>query len=248
MSLNGGYAMIKYNSTQEELQIAYRSKKPALFYDENQRAHWAVIEETATQSVDEETQEPITLYEYSYRLLDEASGGGSTVIANPTLNGDEATLDGLEVDGTKYKVGGGSGTITLDDIVDKNGNKRFVEGNGIIESNVEFNSKYCKWSLSGTHLMCVLSASLSANTILPSQTLATFTVPDYIGSKIITTWSNRIIMLEPYIKDSEGAGDTIVVLVNYYNNNITFELVGRVAAINRERYFRIQFDMLIDSE
>ena len=75
MSLNGGYAMIKYNSTQEELQIAYRSKKPVLFYDENQRSHWAVIEETATESVDEETQEPITLYEYSYRLLDEKSGG-----------------------------------------------------------------------------------------------------------------------------------------------------------------------------
>ena len=75
MSLNGGYAMIKYNSTQEELQIAYKSKRPALFYDENQRAHWAVIGETATQSVDEETQEPITLYKYSYRLLDEESGG-----------------------------------------------------------------------------------------------------------------------------------------------------------------------------
>ena len=103
MSLNGGYAMIKYNSTQEELQIAYRSKKPALFYDENQRAHWAVIEETATESVDEETQEPITLYEYSYRLIDEAS----SVVANPTLSGNEATLNGLEVDGTKYKVGGG---------------------------------------------------------------------------------------------------------------------------------------------
>ena len=160
--------------------------------------------------------------------LDAGGSGGSTVIANPTLSGDEAALDGLEVDGTKYKVGGGSGTITLDDIVDKNGNKRFVEGNGIIESNVEFNSKYCKWSLSGTHLMCVLSASLSANTSLPPQTLATFTVPDYIGSKIITTWSNRITMLEPYIKDSDGAGSTIVVLVNYYNNNITFELLGMV--------------------
>lgn len=103
-SLNGGYAMIKYNSTQEELQIAYRSKRPALFYDENQRAHWAVIEETATESVDEETQEPITLYEYTYRLIDEES----EVVANPTLSGDEATLNGLEVDGTKYKVGGGS--------------------------------------------------------------------------------------------------------------------------------------------
>ena len=72
-----------------------------LFYDENQRSHWAVIEETTTQSVDEETQEPITLYEYSYKLLDEAS----EVVANPTLSGDEATLNGLEVDGTIYKVG-----------------------------------------------------------------------------------------------------------------------------------------------
>ena len=103
MSLNGGYAMIKYNSTQEELQIAYRSKKPVLFYDENQKAHWAVIEETAKQSVDEETQEPITLYEYSYKLLDEAS----TVVANPTLSGDEANLEGAEIDGIKYKIGGG---------------------------------------------------------------------------------------------------------------------------------------------
>ena len=96
ISLNGGYAMIKYNSTQEELQIAYRSKKPVLCYDENRRAHWAVIEETATESVDEETQEPITIYEYSYRLIDEASGGsgvhlyrhilsiGNTTSANTT--------------------------------------------------------------------------------------------------------------------------------------------------------------------
>ena len=37
------------------------------------------------------------------------SGGGSTVVANPTLSGDEATLNGLEVDGVKYAVGGGSG-------------------------------------------------------------------------------------------------------------------------------------------
>lgn len=109
MNLNGGYAMIKHNSTQEELAVAYKSKRPALFYDENQRAHWAVIEEKATESVDEETQEPITLYEYSYRLIDEAN----EVVANPTLSGNEATLNGLEIDGTKYKVGGGGSEVHL---------------------------------------------------------------------------------------------------------------------------------------
>ena len=100
MSLNGGYAMIKYNSTQEELQIAYRSKKPALFYDENQRAHWAVIEETATQSVDEETQEQITLYEYSYRLLDEESSGSEVHLYKHSilLNGRNASFETLPVE------------------------------------------------------------------------------------------------------------------------------------------------------
>lgn len=37
-------------------------------------------------------------------------GSGTEVIANPELAGDEAALTGLEVAGTKYKVGGGSGS------------------------------------------------------------------------------------------------------------------------------------------
>ena len=35
------------------------------------------------------------------------NGGGSEVIANPTLSGNEETLEGAEIDGIKYKVGGG---------------------------------------------------------------------------------------------------------------------------------------------
>ena len=108
MSFNGGYAMIKYNSTQEELQIAYRSKKPVLFYDENQRSHWAVIEETATQSVDEETQEPITLYEYSYRLLNDIealvdSNGNQRFIV---CNGNPGSLSGMTVASSKWTLNG----------------------------------------------------------------------------------------------------------------------------------------------
>ena len=46
----------------------------------------------------------------------------SKVVANPTLSGEEATLEGAEIDGIKYKVGGGSDvhlyktTVTLYDI------------------------------------------------------------------------------------------------------------------------------------
>ena len=108
MSLNGGYAMIKYNSTQEELQNAYRSKKPALFYDENQRAHWAIIEETATESVSEETQEPITLYEYSYKLLNDIealvdSNGNNRFIGG---NGTSGNVSGLTIASSKWVLNG----------------------------------------------------------------------------------------------------------------------------------------------
>ena len=196
---------------------------------------------------------PEYLLDYTTKLNEshpdptESWGGGSTVIANPTLSGNEATLDGLEVDGTKYKVGG-SGGSTLDDIVDKNGNKRFIEGNGTPGSIDGLTSTYCKWSLSGTHLMCVLSATLGANTKLKGGILATFTVPDYIGRKIIPIWGNHIEIKEPYIKTREGSGPTMSVWVDYYNNNIKFDLLSIVDSANKERYFRIQFDLLIDTD
>lgn len=38
-------------------------------------------------------------------------GGGTTVVANPTLAGTEADLTGLQVGDTKYKVGGGGGSV-----------------------------------------------------------------------------------------------------------------------------------------
>ena len=45
---------------------------------------------------------------------------GSTVSANPTLAGTEDSLNGIEIDGTKYAVGGGSGGGVLVVHVDEN--------------------------------------------------------------------------------------------------------------------------------
>ena len=214
MSLNGGYAMIKYNSTQEELQIAYRSKKPALFYDENQRAHWAVIEETATQSVDEETQEPITLYEYSYRLLDEASGG----------------------------------VVTLDDIVDKNGNNRFLEGT-LRDGSTGASITYKKWSLSGSHLMIVLVGTVSSN-LTDHTALASVTFPAYIQSKIhpLGKSAQLVSLTKGFLINNT---EYIATEYNFKLKKISneFRIVPEQAITISGTYnFRIQFDLLIDSE
>ena len=43
------------------------------------------------------------------QIQDAAQSGGTTVVANPTLAGTEASLTGLQVGDTKYAVGGSSG-------------------------------------------------------------------------------------------------------------------------------------------
>lgn len=48
--------------------------------------------------------EPRDSTEFWLKQIAEQGGGGTEVIANPTLAGTEAALTGLEVDGTKYKV------------------------------------------------------------------------------------------------------------------------------------------------
>ena len=57
------------------------------------------------------SKQEILLTDSAVEFLQEEIGGGTTVIANPTLAGTEADLTGLQVGETKYKVPQGSGGI-----------------------------------------------------------------------------------------------------------------------------------------
>ena len=180
------------------------------------------------------------------------SGGGSTVVANPTLSGNEATLNGLEVDGTKYKVGGsgGSGTITLDDIVDSQGNKRFIEGNGTPTTISGITPTYCKWSLSGSHLMLVYAGNVSANTIIDAKViLVSFELPEFINNKIFPTFGTNSIDNKKFIfYKSNGLIQEVSLLVLKSNNGIEIKNSPTTQTISNTGGFRLQFDLLIDSE
>ena len=204
MSLNGGYAMIKYNSTQEELQNAYRSKKPALFYDENQRAHWAVIEETATESFDEETQEQITLYEYSYRLLND-----------------------------------------IEALVDKNGNKRFIVGNGNSGSLNGMTLASTKWTLNGNNLVFEILGSFSGD-LTGFNILSTFTLPEWVANKIVTPVSNIVDIISLImVSTKDASGITIKVQVTKSGVDIFFTNVSNIT-ITDMSIFKIRYNIIID--
>lgn len=59
-------------------------------------------------------------------------GGGTTVVANPTLVGTESALEGLQVGNTKYKVGGvENGYIVIDITSDSSGTINSVKLNDV---------------------------------------------------------------------------------------------------------------------
>ncbi len=95
--LNGGYVMIKHNATQKDLAAAYKSNRPVLVYDENQKAHWAQINETVTtETIDDEV---VTTYTYSYQLINDVASLVDSA-GNPRFIEGEGTL--TEITGVTY--------------------------------------------------------------------------------------------------------------------------------------------------
>lgn len=68
------------------------------------------------------SKQEILLSNSAIRFLKDEIGGGTNVVANPTLVGTETSLTGLQVGGTKYKVPQGSGgqmeLVTLNYVID----------------------------------------------------------------------------------------------------------------------------------
>lgn len=178
----------------------------------------------------------------------EISTDRSKVVPNPTLVGDEPDLEGAEIDGIKYKVGGGGGA-TLDDIVDSQGNKRFIEGDGENKVFSNINNKYCKWSLSGTHLMLVFGGELSSKTsVSGGDSICDFILPEYIYNKIFPLLSTGIITFKDFKLRKLGQSDIdIYTYLIKKNNKISIES-NTSGTFNSGYSFRFEFDLLIDAD
>ena len=143
-------------------------------------------------------------------------------------------------------AGGGA---TLDDIVDSQGNKRFVEADGeVVTEASKLTPSYCKWSLSGTHLMCVLAGTVTANVYIGLfVSMANFTLPSYIGSKIFPVYRKSVETREITIYDANGLINQNVNFQFQYENNVISFVPQADIHVTSTGYFRIQFDLLIDA-
>lgn len=142
-------------------------------------------------------------------------------------------------------LGGGS---AFEDIVDKNGNPRFVEGNGTPETITGVTSLYCKWSLSGTHLMLVYALTLDSDTGLSARTdICSFELPQWILDKIYPA-SNGLVNVINALYVPEG-GTPTTKEEWLYKTATGLKITNKPAVqATTTCYLRIQFDLLIDSE
>lgn len=189
---------------------------------------------------------PEELLKYLEVLKNKYPDAVDLVEANPTLEGGEDSLSSVLINGTKYAVGGGGGA-TLEDIVDSAGNKRFIENNGIANTVTGLIVNYCKWSLSGTHLMLVCAGTLAnANTFNFGTIIANYELPDYIKSKIIPVWGSNIEVKDVIIISGNDTTQTLKIKLNKYGDGVRF-IVSESLTTTAQRNFRVQFDLLIDA-
>ena len=136
----------------------------------------------------------------------------------------------------------------FENIVDKDGHQRFIEGDITAETIEGITQTYGKWSLSGTHLLIVLALSISANTsLLASVKLADIDLPIWIKDKIIPLFNQYVVT---HTDQAWSNGGTVNDFANYLtkSNNIISIKLGANYSTNVDRFVRCHFDLLIDDD
>lgn len=146
----------------------------------------------------------------------------------------------------------------ISNIVDTNGNKRFVEGDiniGQDATTAGLVKTYGKWSLSGTHFMVVLCIEIPANVEYSGGYLSYTTLPSYINDKIQPVISSGAEFLDVkafdlYVDGSYGRPtDSVVVLFRKWGTSqVVLQTNSTIVSSSSKRAFRIQFDLLIDTD
>ena len=136
----------------------------------------------------------------------------------------------------------------ISNLVDSKGNPRFVEGDGVGLTQEGVTILYCKWGLAGTHLMFVVAGSVANGTkILNSVNWATFNIPKFIKDKIYPVWANNYIERKLVVLFADNWTSQNATAVLAKGDNISIQTSGDIT-LTADRSFRIQFDLLIDSE
>lgn len=141
-----------------------------------------------------------------------------------------------------------NGIKVFEDIVDKDGHKRFLEGDIELETITGVSKLYGKWSLSGSHLLIVVAFSVADGTTLSNNTtLAKINIPEWIDEKIVGLWGSIFVDNKTfYLWADNWTSQTMMINIQKGTPlNIRF---GQGLTLSAARNCRVAFDLLIDNE
>lgn len=138
---------------------------------------------------------------------------------------------------------------SLEGLQDAQGHNRFIEGDGnVSQTQTGLTSTYCKWSLSGTHLMLVLAGYFADTTQIADSTIAKFSIPTWILDKIYPTYSTHIEdkTIKAYNDDASSTQNFEFALTKLSDG--LYLIPNSLTTMTDKRNFRAQFDLLIDND
>ena len=146
-----------------------------------------------------------------------------------------------------------NGIKVFEDIVDKDGHARFIEGDITGEVITGVSYSYTKWSLSGSHLLIVICGNLTAaNNIGDNTTVAKLmNIPEWVRNKIIpiAPVSNPTVVSTitmPFYSSGYNILKKDISLM-YFNDELVVRNISGNITDSVDRTFRIAFDLLIDN-
>lgn len=198
------------------------------------------------------------IFDYDGELEDlydftEGDFGMGIVIGKTRTNQPVEAVEGFD-DATKlYLEDGGN---KLEDIVDANGHKRFVEFEPtILDENLSALEPYCSCSLSGTHLMLVLAFNVANGVSIGGaySGLVQVDLPAWVKSKIVGMAGGNYLHYEPALTGYTSGFTALTKKIKYSilkNTNgiaIAWE-EGSAYTWTETGTYRIAFDLLIDNK
>ena len=235
--MNGGYLMIFKNDSDiyAKAQKALVLGKPILFYENATTCYY--IDTISGGEVTSEIIDDEEVTTYGDIIL---TKGGKTI----TITSANAVTETGNIQQTTENF-----DALMENIVDSAGNKRFIEGDGIPSTIEGVTFNFNKWSLSGSHLMFVLSGEMANGTaIAGAQTYSTYEIPKWVYDKIIPYVNNRVEIKGQYYYDNSYGTQTATSLLIKDTITETIKIITSAITLNTDRSFRVQFDLLIDSE
>ena len=136
----------------------------------------------------------------------------------------------------------------FENIIDKNGNNRFIEGEIDLLDSVssDVTKDYGKWSLSGSHLLIVLGITIADATTITGA-LSKLNLPDWIVDKIVPLAGNNVIYKPgQYAMGDDSSVQQITHMLTKLSDGIY--IYSGSLTTTAIRHTRFQFDLLIDDE